>query len=126
MTLFKRYFSGDASGNGNHLLAMDASATAGCSVRHVVSQTNFTFPFGGFGYFLSKASIQRLIEPIHCNGTSESPSDMCQQIQKNLFQEARLFQSGMRVGELMYRFTASEPYIKHKTWKTGFCVHSDW
>ena len=45
-------------------------ATAGCLVHMPIHMMNFSFPFGGFGTILSRATVQRLTRPIFCNDTT--------------------------------------------------------
>lgn len=43
-------------------------AEAGCLIR-LYESDNFSFPWGGFGFILSRGAIDNLIRPIYCNVT---------------------------------------------------------
>jgi hypothetical protein len=53
----------------HHYDGFDSSiprADAGCLVIHPAHMTNFSFPFGGFGLFLTQGTVANLIRLIHC------------------------------------------------------------
>jgi hypothetical protein len=91
------------------------------------------FPTGGLGTFLSRASIHRLLQPIHCtteNANSRVLQDAfshfaCWRIQENNFGEQEFFADGMSVMDLTYVYSAEQPFMKVSNWSVGFCFHSD-
>lgn len=40
--------------------------------------------------------------------------------------EKDLFQDGMSVSDLQTSYARWQPFMDHKNWHTGFCLHSDW
>jgi hypothetical protein len=111
------------------------------TVPHVVAGCNtrmyaFTFPYGGFGSFLSRAAIQRLLKPIHCTTTTTTTTTTthiadpftrlaCWRLQLNEMGERPFFRDGMSVGDLMYRYASDQPYSNVANWTWGYCLHSD-
>jgi hypothetical protein len=100
---------------------------AGCLIQHAVSLNNFTFPHGGFGLSLSKAALHNLIEPIHCDNSTQSTSEFvsaaCRRLKEPLYNEAQLFQPGMSLLDIMVEYVTFQPYSMYKNWTTGFCQH---
>jgi hypothetical protein len=92
----------------------------------------FHFPYGGFGSFLSRAAIQRLLQPIYCNdrnaeGSIADPFTRysCWRLSENLMGEKDIFTEGMSIADLMNVFSSSQPFADVRRWKTGYCFHSD-
>lgn len=90
------------------------------------------FPYGGFGSFLSRASIQRLLQPIHCNNKTADGSiadpftrHTCWRLRKNTIGERNLFADGMSIADLMHAYSSSQPFTDVQNWKSGYCFHSD-
>jgi hypothetical protein len=104
---------------------------AGCNTRMYA----FTFPYGGFGSFLSRAALQRLLKPIYCTVASSSASVShiadpftrlaCWRLQLNEMGELPFFRDGMSVGDLMFRYASEQPYSNVANWTWGYCLHSD-
>ena len=94
---------------------------AGCRVRFHVHIVNFTFPFGGFGTFFSKASLERLVLPIFCEDVDEDDfiRDSCNRLKPSnaLIGESHFFSEGMSLAELLHA------YLKNTE---RFCLHGDW
>ncbi|KAL3923197.1 MAG: hypothetical protein SGILL_001790 [Bacillariaceae sp.] len=101
----------------------------GCRVRDELKRTPMTtFAFGGFGHVFSKASIERLIQPLHCNKNDNKErfeNRACNTIAQDLIGEKRYFQDGMSVADLMDARVRSESYKGYKEWQDGFCFHGD-
>jgi hypothetical protein len=106
------------------------------TVPHVVAGCNtrmyaFTFPYGGFGSFLSREAIHRLLKPIHCATTTTTHiADpftrlACWRLQLNEMGELPFFRDGMSVGDLMFRYASDQPYNNVANWTWGYCLHSD-
>ena len=119
MELFEQHFQ-------NHDIYRNSSmmmGIAGCMVRGPWAQLNFTFPFGGYGFIMSKGYLQRLHTPIFC----EDDPSLCQVIKAGThLRESSLFSEGMSLMDLMYAYVTHQPYSEYKKWTTGFCLHSDW
>lgn len=103
---------------------------AGCRVRWPIHEVNFTFPFGGYGTFFSRAAVERMITPLYCNETATGfEQEACERIILATNQggihigELPLFQKGMSIGDLMKVFTASGRYCLHSDWATGYFVN---
>jgi hypothetical protein len=105
---------------------------AGCYFVMSMSY-RMNFPYGGFGTFVSQASIHRLLQPIHCttenanNGVLQDAFSRfaCWRIQENNIGEQEFFADGMSVIDLMYVYSAEQPFMKISNWSAGFCFHSD-
>jgi hypothetical protein len=113
----------------------------------VTGTSKFLIPFGGFGTILSRGAILNLLEPIDCsigatNAAITTRVDLgrdgrrsqlcCEQLSVNLLGEAYFFRANMSVADLMYAYSAQQPYTTaandHDTgWRPdlGFCMHSD-
>lgn len=105
---------------------------AGCNFVFL-KHNSFTFPYGGFGSFLSKAAINRLLQPIDCS-TREARSGRlldhfsrlaCSRLGQNLMGENIFFEDGMSVADLMFKFASEQPYALVGNWTAGYCFHSD-
>ena len=115
MDVFTRHF---ASMNSSDPLAM-----AGCMIRSPIRTINFTIPFGGYGFIMSRGSLKMMRENIHCDQRPE----LCRVIMEDSqLGEAPLFREGMSLIELIYKYAIDQPFTNVKEWKTGFCLHSDW
>jgi len=98
---------------------------AGCRVRLPAQQVNFTFGFGGFGYFFSKASLERLFQPLYCSSvrasdsTSEFEKSACERIlnpEDSLIGENKYYKYGMSLMDIWKAMSSAE----------SFCMHADW
>ena len=106
---------------------------AGCNF-HFLHKESMTFPYGGFGSFISRPSIQRLIQPINCTATY-SKGELadpfsrvtCWRINQNNMGEKQFFTDGMSVSDLMYKYSSEQPFSKAASWpkNAGYCFHSD-
>jgi hypothetical protein len=94
----------------------------------------FVHPYGGFGSILTRAAIQNLIHPINCSNTTllrrlkrDRRSRLCcARLQTNAMGEKRFFRNGMSVADLMYEYSAQQPFSSVQDWSgLGFCMHSD-
>ena len=132
---------------------LEARMVAGC--MHRPRFMNFSFPMGGYGYFISKPSLERWMRPLYCeNGNSNttneiittlnattvqrqqqqnhSPEDddfvthACRRIVQNQIGEGAMFRQGMSIAELMRAYTTAYAYLDIDQWTgPGFCLHSD-
>jgi len=103
---------------------------AGCRVRHPMHQTNFTFPFGGFGLFFSRGALLRMIQPLYCNttslGTRGFEKEACERINDEnavSIGEREFFKPGMSISDLMGLFVSSKNFCQHSDWVTGYFVN---
>ena len=104
---------------------------AGCNFIFMVEEL-MPFPYGGFGSFISRASIQRLIQPINCTVANDKPSDpftsaACWRLDQNNMGEKHFFTDGMSVSDLMHTFASQQPFSNATNWPkdAGYCFHSD-
>ncbi len=115
----------------------------GCRVRWPVHQVNFTFGYGGFGYFFSKNSLERLLRPLHCDSTvvstttpplegKESAPEMSSYVkdacirlkpENALIGEDRFFNSGMTLIDVWNAMTQMNPFCMHADWIYGYFVN---
>jgi hypothetical protein len=107
---------------------------AGCNFVFMRKQ-DMTFPYGGFGSFITRASIQRLLQPIYCKyltSDGRQRSDpfnrlTCWRLNENLMGEKQFFTEGMSVLDLMYKYSSEQPFSNASNWHkdAGYCFHSD-
>lgn len=100
---------------------------AGCKVRLPTHQITFTSPFGGFGTFLSKGSLKRWMQPLHCNETATGyEKGLCNKmLHKSQHKypvlatvgEERYYAKGDSLNDIFDKYIHKEKY---------FCMHSDW
>lgn len=98
-------------------------AIAGCRVRSPARIINYTFPFGGYGFIVSRGWLEKMTKPILC------PRDTkyCHLIRRtNHIGERKVFQNGMTLADLSYAYSIHQPFDQYRNWTTGFCLHSDW
>ena len=105
---------------------------AGCLVRQPVKQLNFTFPFGGFGTFISRGALQELYRPIYCDPSAPEyrqalHEDKCKQLDRDLVKEKHFFKDGMSIMELMHSYVTLPRYTDVRNWDVDnhYCLHSD-
>jgi hypothetical protein len=89
-------------------------------------------PYGGAGTFWSKGSIERLLQPIHCQNSSSKENlrpdlllfvqNVCARIQENLILEQPLFEEGMRMFEFIETVFHHHPNCFHSDWLVGHFV----
>jgi hypothetical protein len=106
---------------------------AGCEIYGWIG-AGMNFPYGGFGTFLSQASIQRLLHPIDCSSTTNATNGVakdsfsryaCSRLQQNTMGEKEFFTDGMSIIDLMHEYSANQPFTNVRNWTVGFCFHSD-
>jgi hypothetical protein len=100
---------------------------------HVVAGCNFdfledsgiSFPYGGFGTYLTKAAIARLTQPFYCDGRDEHSNLACWRLNLNALGEKPVYVEGMSVSDLMQAYGAQLPFTDVTKWTdTGYCLHS--
>jgi len=87
-----------------------------------------TFPWGGYGVIMNRASLVRFIQPLHCVFdfahsygrarnfySSDFEARACMRMNLNILDEKSLFNSGMSLSDLAYAMSA----------RNYFCMHSD-
>lgn len=100
-------------------------AVAGCNFNFL-KHSGITFPYGGFGTFLTKAAIARLIQPFYCDGRDEHSKLACWRLKINALGEKQFYVEGMSVLDLMQAYGAQLKFTDVETWTdTGYCLHSD-
>jgi hypothetical protein len=123
--------------------------------KEKVSSTAIPHPHTGYGTILTKAALERLLEPIYCNfndiDTTTSNDNnskkqqrlatqhsilACWRLQQNLIDELEFFVDGMSIIELMYTYAKQNLYTNIDQWKekkknnnnkttNGYCLLSD-
>ena len=131
------YFSGLQNRNSSI-----QSILSGCMIA--LHQTHF-IPYGGFGVLWSKATIQRLIEPLYCNNNnngnnkgnnadtmskisksmSQTAELTCSIIKKNWIGELYYYKDGMSLIDVILERVVAEPFVDYKNWTLGYCFHGD-
>jgi hypothetical protein len=122
----------------------NAHYIAGCLSR--ARFMNFSFPYGGWGTFVSRAALENWMRPIHCTPAStttttnssrtettarrlqefEEPrpsiekdpfvSHACGRLSENRIGEANVFRNGMSVSDLLYAYTMDQAYLDVVKW----------
>lgn len=106
--------------------------TAGCRVNHGGIAKGVVFPFGGFGLIFTKGTLERLSQPITCNGGGDRNMSVWEKsvcsdaLANNLIGEKELFRNGMSLSELIEAYVNTEKFVDHKKWTRGFCFHGHW
>jgi hypothetical protein len=103
-------------------------AIAGCLMNF---PQKFTFPYGGYGFIISKGSLEKIMLPIvddDCGGGGAVKSKQhCDDgTILDHMDEKRLFQPGRNMADVLYSYATDQPMSDYQNWKDGFCVHSDW
>jgi hypothetical protein len=86
----------------------------------------WSFPYGGFGTVFTRASIKRMLRPIHCkNATAgdEFIQGCCRSLKKNRIGERAVFQEGMSVADLFHVYSALRMFCIHSDWLTGYIAN---
>lgn len=100
-------------------------AIAGCNFEFL-TKSGMTFPRGGFGTYLSKAAVARLIQPFYCDGRDEHSNLACWRLNIDALGEKQFFVEGMSVVQLMHAYGTQLPFTGVEKWTdTGYCLHSD-
>ena len=131
--------------NMNHLvvalhdystIGSDLLVLGGC-VTNFPYRLQFKFPNIGFGSIFSKAAIQNLLRPIHCNRNNNAINDTnvdpftrmaCWRLyEQNHFNELKYFVDGMSVSDIMYNYTKSLSFLNVDSWEhgDGFCFEAE-
>jgi len=108
-----RRFQGNSDGS--------AQVFASCLFREN-GYIKWPFAFGGFGTFLSKASIQQLIRPIYCKNVDETDKDVCESVRLGRIGERQLFREGMSIAELFHNYSSLKMFCLHSDWLIGYIV----
>jgi hypothetical protein len=116
MDLFEQNFQG-----GKY--SMEPRAVAGCRIipRLKVSQSSFSFPYGGFGLTLSRGFLEALLKPLDCS----TDRKMCFRLAQNQIGEYAHFQKGMSVMDVIQEYAATTKFTESTKWTHGYCMHSD-
>ena len=127
-------------------------AGTGCKIVNGKDESRaVTFNHAGYGMLYSRASIRRMLQPIHCRkGFGGADGDntelqewndvVCGVIRGGLIKETHFFRDGMNLVQLIGAYmTRSIPYQEFKKWNhneeadvtnglsdVGYCMHSSW
>ena len=96
----------------------------------------WNFPFGGYGLFFSKGSIERLIYPLNCkiDGSNDpyiEPKSLkpelrqfeiesCKQLNLNYAYEKDTYQQGSSISDIAAQLSARNDFCMHSDWLTGY------
>jgi hypothetical protein len=86
----------------------------------------WSFPYGGFGTVFTRASIERMLRPIHCQNATAGDDFIqgcCQSLKKNRIGERAVFQEGMSVLDLFHVYSALRMFCIHSDWLTGYIAN---
>jgi len=103
-------------------------AQAPCLIR-LIDSNNFSFPWGGFGFILSRGAIENLIRPIYCNSADfsyEFERNVCSRLKDDILGESQYFQEGMSVSDLMGAHVKNNLFTQFLRTNWSYCLHSDW
>lgn len=91
---------------------------------HVFKQKGFEFPWGGYGVFIPRASIERLVTPLYCNNTDIQGFEKkaCRRIEENLVGESDVFESGMSISDLAYMMSKRDRFCMHSDHFSGYLI----
>lgn len=92
------------------------------SISAFPSSIPFPLSYGGFGTILNKAAIQKLSEPIYCGEEVSEHEAICSRIKVDTVGEAAVFQEGMTVFELFYKYSALKDFCMHSDWLLGYVL----
>jgi len=100
---------------------------------------DWNFPFGGYGLFFSKGSVERLIHPLHCklDGKDdtyiEAPSsnaelqqfeiESCKQLNLNYVNEIDTYKQGSSISDIASQLSARNDFCMHSDWLTGYLAN---
>ncbi|GFH44532.1 hypothetical protein CTEN210_01006 [Chaetoceros tenuissimus] len=106
---------------------------AGCRVRAPGHQIQFTFPFGGWGIYLSKGLLKKWLTPIDCDKNDEKikesdQHELCRRYTTSFTNnatdttnvtigEGKYFLNGMNLNQVFTRYIQEQEY---------YCLHADW
>ena len=98
----------------------------GACLFHRSGYIKWSFPYGGFGTFFTRGSIERMMRPIRCKNAD--PGDaflqgVCSSLQKNRIGERALFHEGMSVVDLFHSYSALRTFCIHSDWLTGYIAN---
>jgi hypothetical protein len=105
--------------------ASDPYAVAGCNFDFL-QEARIPFPYGGFGSFLTKATVQRLTRPFYCDGRDSYSHYACWRLNMNALGEKEFYRPGMSVIDLMHAYSSGLAFTEADKWTSaGYCLHSD-
>lgn len=101
---------------------------AGCRVRHPVHEMKWTFPFGGWGIYLSEGALKKWVRSIHCEKENHEDTEICR-LYRNpsksdiTIGEGKFFQNGMNLNEVFKNYLEQEVYCLHGDWFYGYIAN---
>ena len=117
----RRFMAHEAAYAGGRPLAR-----AACVIREDRdSEVAFSFPYGGFGTFLDKNALRDMLRPVKCaanQGTSAFDERVCSALEEDRAGERGLFEEGMTILELFYKYSSLPVYCLHSDWVIGYMV----
>lgn len=104
-------------------------AEAPCLIQHHSLKSNFSFPWGGYGFFLSKGAIANLIRPIYCTSAGtmdEFRRNVCARLEEDLIGERHFFINGMSISDLMGAHVRNNLFTQFSRTNWSYCLQADW
>jgi len=113
--------------------------TAGCRLDYEIART--TWPYGGFGMFFSRGSLETMIQPIQCStrstktfnfiwpSSNKQPFNEIRTCEKLVNKTKYNYPMNQTIGEeLFFEIGDSLNRVMHKYTRgvKNFCLHSDW
>jgi Glycosyltransferase 61 len=101
---------------------------AACTNVNQRGHRHLVYPVSGFGSFLTRTAVNRMIQPISCkNETKRSDNFVrwaCWRLKQNYTGEQLLFEDGMSIHQLMYLYFSKFLDMPVERWNhTGYCFH---
>lgn len=102
---------------------------AGCRVRAPTNSIKWTFPFGGWGIYLSRGAMKKWMTPIDCtNQANTEHAELCRRYTQTFSSpssdssiitigEGKFFQNGMNLNQVFRQYLEKEE---------TYCLHGDW
>lgn len=118
----------NSEGNSNVPRSTEPVIFAGCRVRHPVNEMKWTFPFGGWGIYLSEGALKKWMRSIRCEENKNENIEICR-LYKNpsksdiTIGEGKYFLNGMNLNEVFKRYLEQEEYCLHGDWFYGYIAN---
>lgn len=101
---------------------------AGCRVRHPVHEMKWTFPFGGWGIYLSEGALRKWMRSIHCEEKETEFTEICRLYTNSrkgdiTIGEGKYFKKGMNLNEVFKSYLEEEVYCLHGDWFYGYIAN---
>lgn len=101
---------------------------AGCRVRHPIHEMKWTFPFGGWGIYLSEGTLKKWMKRINCEDKKQENIEICRLYTNSskgdiTIGEEKIFRNGMNLNEVFKSYLEQELYCLHGDWFYGYIAN---